>query len=117
MLRNIQASIVSNDLTERVSFVPIMWGEYAGVLADLQHVDLVLASDCLYDSKDFTAFFATVAYLLQKHAGARVIAAYQHRSANRTLEPYLIRFHLACSVLPKSELLGELDPEGECMVA
>ena len=116
VLRNIQASITTNNLNDRVSFVPIMWGEYSGALTDLQYVDLVLASDCLYDSKDFTAFFATVAFLLQKHAGARVIAAYQHRSANRTLEPYLIRFHLACTVLSKAELLGGLDPEGGVML-
>ncbi|XP_059163951.1 histone-arginine methyltransferase METTL23-like isoform X3 [Physella acuta] len=62
-----------------VAVVGITWGEVTSVLTDLPNIDVILSSDCFYDSKDFEDVIMTLSYLLHKTPTAEVWCTYQER--------------------------------------
>ncbi|XP_059163950.1 histone-arginine methyltransferase METTL23-like isoform X1 [Physella acuta] len=77
-----------------VAVVGITWGEVTSVLTDLPNIDVILSSDCFYDSKDFEDVIMTLSYLLHKTPTAEVWCTYQERSSDRSIEYLLDKWQL-----------------------
>ncbi|CAL1542226.1 unnamed protein product [Lymnaea stagnalis] len=82
-----------NDVTE-ISVVGITWGQVTSVLVNLPKLDIVLASDCFYDSKDFEDVVMTLSYVLHRNPNAEVWCTYQERSSERSIEHLLDKWEL-----------------------
>ncbi|GFO38258.1 methyltransferase-like protein 23 [Plakobranchus ocellatus] len=95
-----------NDLPD-IKVVGITWGRISQVLCDLKPLDLILASDCFYDSKDFEDVLMTMAFLLEMSPNAEVWVSYQDRSSERTIQHLLYKWDLSAEELdyPDMDLL------------
>ncbi|BFZ02603.1 hypothetical protein BsWGS_05642 [Bradybaena similaris] len=82
-----------NDLTG-VSVMGLTWGQVTPSLVSLPKVDIILASDCFYDTKDFENVMMTLSYLLHKNPEAEVWCCYQERSSERTVEHLMDKWQL-----------------------
>lgn len=70
----------------------------------LTPIDLVLASDVLYETKDFEAVLATIASILGQNKGSKCWMSYQVRSATRSIVDLLEHWGLSARCLLKSEV-------------
>ncbi|KDO24675.1 hypothetical protein SPRG_10208 [Saprolegnia parasitica CBS 223.65] len=61
--------------------------------------DVVLAADCFYEPDDFEDAVATIARLLALNPTCKAYVAYQLRSVQHTLQPYLARWRLQATQL------------------
>lgn len=59
-------------------------------------LDLVIGSDCLYDTTVFEEVIASVAFLLENNKKASFICSYQVRSSDWSIENLLNKWNLAC---------------------
>jgi len=85
-----------------VKFTPIKYLE----LEKLMPVDIILASDVLYDTKEFDQVLATIRYALDLKPGAKCWMAYQVRSVTRTIVPLLQYWELNVRKLESSTSTG-----------
>ena len=85
----------------------ITWGRFDPDLLTLPNLDLIIASDCFYDSKDFEEIIVTVSYLLDKNHTAEFWCAYQVRSSSRTIEHLLLKWNLQSELLPLTSVGAE----------
>ncbi|KAJ9456266.1 Protein N-methyltransferase NNT1 [Diplonema papillatum] len=67
-------------------------------------VDVVLASDCLYDESVFDAFLFTLSLLLAGKPGCFALVSYQQRDGNQSLDFFFEKWRLTARALP-------VDPE------
>ncbi|XP_072024712.1 histone-arginine methyltransferase METTL23-like [Amphiura filiformis] len=98
-LENCRKSCSANGLVG-VEVVGITWGRFSADVISLPAVDVVLASDCFYDTKDFEDVLATFCYLLNKNKHAQCWVTYQERSSDRSIEHLLTKFDLQCTHIP-----------------
>ncbi|CAG5129034.1 unnamed protein product [Candidula unifasciata] len=82
-----------NGLTD-VSVIGLTWGQVTPALVSLPKVNIILASDCFYDTKDFENVIMTFSYLLHKNPEAEVWCCYQERSSERTVEYLMDKWQL-----------------------
>jgi predicted nicotinamide N-methyase len=87
----------------KVAVIPLTWGVHSPCLINLAPIDIILGSDCFYDSKDFEPIIATVAYLLGKNRQAEFWTTYEVRSVNRSIEHLLSKWNLCCHHVPLSD--------------
>jgi methyltransferase-like protein 23 len=59
-------------------------------------LDLVIGSDCLYDTSVFEEVIASVAFLLENNPKATFICSYQLRSSDWSIENMLKKWNLSC---------------------
>lgn len=59
-------------------------------------LDLVIGSDCLYDTSVFEEVIASVAFLLENNPKATFICSYQLRSSDWSIENLLKKWNLSC---------------------
>lgn len=59
-------------------------------------LDLILGSDCLYDTSVFEDVLASIAFLLQHNPKATFICSYQLRSSDWSIENLLKKWNLEC---------------------
>ena len=97
ILDNLRFNCAANHVEPSCNVVALTWGRFsAGTCADphARDFDFLLAADCLYASRDFDAFFCTVAFLLTdpQAAGARstvrrriLLTVFQERGSGFTL--------------------------------
>ncbi|GLE02546.1 hypothetical protein PINS_up011384 [Pythium insidiosum] len=76
-----EANIALNDVQATASFLPLDWGSLDLVerVNELAQVDIILAADCFYQSKDFESVLATVAIVFRCNPDARFFTTYQLR--------------------------------------
>ncbi|XP_013384377.1 methyltransferase-like protein 23 isoform X2 [Lingula anatina] len=85
---------------KNVHIVGITWGQFSPSLLQLKQVDIVLASDCFYDTKDFEDVIVTMSFLMERNPEAEIWCTYQERSADRSIEHLLQRWQLECTHIP-----------------
>ncbi|CAI8054051.1 Methyltransferase-like protein 23 [Geodia barretti] len=90
----------------RVQILPLSWGVFSPQLLDLPPQDILLASDCFYDSADFEDILATVSYFMDKNRHCKFWTSYQERSSNRSLWALLQRWGLRCEIIPLESVHG-----------
>jgi hypothetical protein len=81
---NMQEQCSLNGL-DRVSIVPIRWG-YFDFDLDVESIDMIIASDCFYDPRDFDDVLATVRYLFDCYKCDSFVTTYHERSEDRNLQ-------------------------------
>ncbi len=77
-LTNCRQSCLVNAV-EDIKIIGVTWGQVNIDLAELGEVDIILSSDCFYDSKDFEDILVTVKYLLNKKQNVQFWTTYQER--------------------------------------
>lgn len=85
--------------------IPVLgltWGMFQPELLKMGRVDIILASDCFYDTKDFEDVIVTVSFLLKRNPGSEFWCTYQERSSNRSIEHLLSKWQLQCLHVPLS---------------
>ncbi|XP_065898415.1 histone-arginine methyltransferase METTL23-like [Dysidea avara] len=112
ILESLRRSCDQNGLND-VKVIPLTWGCFTPSLVSLPPQDVVLASDCLYDTKEFEDVIVTFAYLLEKNPLCEVWMTYQERSSGRSLHHLLSRWELTLTTIPTDHLTGiSLDIDG-----
>ncbi|XP_064406396.1 histone-arginine methyltransferase METTL23-like isoform X1 [Halichondria panicea] len=84
---------------EGMEITEVTWGLFSPTLLTLPPQDVIIASDCFYDSKDFEDVLATVSFLMDKNPSCKFWTTYQERSSNRTLVHLLERWGLEAAVI------------------
>lgn len=104
----------------KCNMIHLAWGNLSTELLQLGQPeccpDLILGSDCFYDSKAFDDLLFTVAYFLAKNPEAVFITSYQERNADRSIWHLLLKWGMdICEVdlptVPESEDSSEDDPD------
>nr|XP_022318895.1 methyltransferase-like protein 23 [Crassostrea virginica] len=97
-LENCRKSCQANGLPD-IPVIGITWGRFNDALLNLSPVDVILGSDCFYDSKDFEDIVVTVSYLIKQNSEAEFWCTYQERSSNRTIDVLLLKWGLECKTV------------------
>ncbi|XP_076074029.1 histone-arginine methyltransferase METTL23-like isoform X1 [Mytilus galloprovincialis] len=92
-LANCAASCEANNLSN-ITIVGIKWGQFTPELLNLQPVDIILGSDCFFDTKDFEDIIVTVAFIMKKRPSTEFWCTYQERSSSRSIEYLLLKWGL-----------------------
>lgn len=79
---------------DNAKFIAITWGRFTKDLVSLQKLDIIMASDCFYDSKDYEDIIVTVSFLLDKNPGAKFWCTYQERSSDESIEELLQKWEM-----------------------
>ena len=106
-LENCKMSISANNLQEKVKIIGLTWGQYSKTLAELEPVDVILSSDCFYDTKDFEDIIVTVVWIIEKAPHAEFWTTYQVRNEERTLQNLLLKWGLECYKIPLESFRAE----------
>ncbi|KAH8363164.1 hypothetical protein KR084_006298 [Drosophila pseudotakahashii] len=95
-LAHIRKSCLANQLQPGVDIdvVGLSWGLLLNSVFRLPPLDLIIAADCFYDPSVFEDIVVTVAFLLERNAGAKFIFTYQERSADWSIEALLKKWKL-----------------------
>ncbi|XP_033100653.1 methyltransferase-like protein 23 isoform X2 [Anneissia japonica] len=99
-LENCRRSCRENYIEDQVSVVGITWGQYSPALINIPQVDIVLASDCFYDEKDFQDIVVTIAFILNRNQNAKCWVTYQERSSDYSIVHLLRKWKLRCCHIP-----------------
>ncbi|KAK3098758.1 hypothetical protein FSP39_022818 [Pinctada imbricata] len=91
----------ANGLTD-VQVLHLNWGRIDHTLLSLPKVDIILASDCFYDEKDFEDIVVMVAFIIEQNPTAEFWCTYQERSSDRNIEFLLNQWDLVCEQIPLS---------------
>ncbi|XP_064619025.1 histone-arginine methyltransferase METTL23-like [Lineus longissimus] len=105
-LQNARRSADLNGL-QNVKVLGIRWGQFDPDLLELDPIDIILGSDCFYDTKDFEDIIVTVAFLMDKNPQAVFWTTYQERSCDRSIEYLLKKWGLRCSEVRLSDFGGD----------
>lgn len=98
-LENCQRSCDVNG-QKSIKVMGITWGQFTPNLFKLPKVDIILGSDCFYDTKDFDDILATVSFLIEKNTEAKFWTTYQERSSSRSIEDLLKKWGLRGVEIP-----------------
>ncbi|XP_022095358.1 methyltransferase-like protein 23 isoform X2 [Acanthaster planci] len=79
-LDNCLKSCRANGLEGKVDLLGLTWGEFSPTIFQLPQFDVILASDCFYDSRDFENIMATLHFFLDRNSDAKCWTTYQERS-------------------------------------
>lgn len=90
----------ANNGLENVSVIGITWGLFSPELLNLPPVDVILASDCFYDSKDFDDIFVTLSFIFEKNDKCEFWCTYQIRSTDKSIAYLLERWNFTCDHIP-----------------
>lgn len=105
-LENCHRSCKANDVAD-INIVPITWGVFGPQLLQLPPADIILGSDCFYDTKDFEDVLVTIAFLLKQNVWGEFWCTYQKRSATRSIEFYLRKWNLQAREVAVSSFCDE----------
>lgn len=98
-LENCRQSCHANGQTA-IQVVGITWGQFTPNLLKLPKADIILGSDCFYDTKDFDDILATVSFLMVKNYQAKFWSTYQERSSSHSIEDLLKKWGLKGIQIP-----------------
>ncbi|GAB1602949.1 methyltransferase-like protein 23 [Argonauta hians] len=87
--------------------IGITWGLFSPELINLDRVDIILASDCFYNLKDFEDILLTVSFILEKNTRCQFWCTYQERSSDQTIELLLKRWGLKCCQVPLAKFQAD----------
>jgi predicted nicotinamide N-methyase len=104
LIENIEIQAKKNKITN-CEFIDLDWRqiplEFIKKIEDLPSLELILASDVLYDSKLTTTFFSIISLILHYHPKAILLLAYQER-VEKTFKQELIRWNLKCELVQRN---------------
>ncbi|KAL3876319.1 hypothetical protein ACJMK2_034181 [Sinanodonta woodiana] len=106
-LENCQQTCRANNL-QNISILGITWGCFGPHLLKLGKVDIILGSDCFYDTKDFEDVIMTVSFILERNKDAEFWSTYQERSSERSIEHLLLKWGLHCRQIPLSSFDADI---------
>lgn len=98
-LDNCRKSCLANG-QDAIQVVGITWGQFTPNLLNLPKADIILGSDCFYDTKDFDDILATVSFLMEKNFQAKFWSTYQERSSSHSIEDLLKKWELKAIQIP-----------------
>ncbi|XP_037084518.1 methyltransferase-like protein 23 [Pollicipes pollicipes] len=101
LLANCERALELNGVSARA--LGLSWGLVSPELLQLPPLDFVLGSDVFYDEPLFEDVLRTVAFLLEASPRAQFVFTYQERSADRCLEPLLVKWRLRARQVPLAE--------------
>ncbi|XP_067950588.1 histone-arginine methyltransferase METTL23-like [Watersipora subatra] len=108
VLQNCQSTVESQGYSD-MQVCGLTWGHFSPQLLNLRcKVDLIIAADCFYSSKDFEPVLVTVAYLLETNMAAEFWCTYQVRSADRSFDFFFEKWQLKCTYVPLSEFTEDI---------
>ncbi|XP_077979862.1 histone-arginine methyltransferase METTL23-like [Glandiceps talaboti] len=107
-LQNCKRSCEVNDLQD-VSVEGITWGEFSPNMFTLPAIDLLLAADCFYDTKDFENVIVSVNFLLKSNPRAKFWCTYQERNSDWSIESLLNKWKLECKHITLSSFEADGD--------
>ena len=99
-LDNCYQSCLANNVQNEVKVIGLTWGQFDPGLITLCPIDIILGSDCFYDSKDFEDILMTVSFLMDRNPKCEFWTTYQDRSSDRTIEQLLNKWNLSCKQIP-----------------
>ena len=82
------------------------WGIWCSELSNLPKLDVILASDCLFDPSVFEDFLWTLAYLLEKNTEASCFLTYQIRNTDWTIDWLLEKYELTAANIDLTDFHG-----------
>ncbi|XP_074647189.1 histone-arginine methyltransferase METTL23-like isoform X3 [Tubulanus polymorphus] len=97
--KNAQDSCELNNILD-IPVLSITWGIFHPDILNIGAVDIILGSDCFYDTKDFEDILVTVSYILEENPSAEFWTTYQERSADRNITQLLHKWNLKCTHIP-----------------
>ena len=99
-------TIQLNDLisSENVKFLNYNWGSISPLLHDVGSIDLIIASDCFYESYQFELLIKTVAYLIKLNKDASFVFSYPLRDALKSLRWILKEYNLHGFLIHKDQV-------------
>lgn len=80
--------------------MPFTWGHITDRLLAVPPLDIVLAADVLYDSKDFDDVLASICALGRRNSKLLALIGYQHRSVSKSLGAALLQWGMRAEVAP-----------------
>lgn len=94
-------SCKANDLSD-IQVHGITWGKLDNSLLGLglNNLDMIIASDCFYNTKDFEDVIVTVSFLMKKYKTTEFVFTYQERSSSRSIEYLLDKWKLTGEEIP-----------------
>lgn len=102
-LENCQRSCDANG-QKSVKVIGITWGQFTPNIFKLPKADIIIGSDCFYDTKDFDDILATVSFLIERNMNkAKFWTTYQERSSSRSIEDLLKKWGLHGVEIPLKE--------------
>ncbi|CAH0473640.1 unnamed protein product [Peronospora belbahrii] len=106
---NAETNIRLNGIEDRAEFISLAWGDMHvsdAILSVFQTVQVILAADCFYQSKDFEKVLATVALVCRcsLSSSCTFYFTYQLRSLNESIAPLLSRWGLVAKSIATSNL-------------
>lgn len=105
------ANCCATNSLDNLPVIGITWGLFSPELISLPPMDIILVSDCFYDSKDFDDIFVTLSYILEKNDKCEIWCTYQIRSTDKSLAYHLEQWNLTCVYIP----LSSFEANGPCV--
>ncbi|KAJ7372631.1 Methyltransferase-like protein 23 [Desmophyllum pertusum] len=115
-LENCRRSCCANG-QDSVKVVGITWGQFSPNLLKLTKADIILGSDCFYDTKDFDDILATVSFLMDKNHQAMFWTTYQERSSSRSIEDLLKKWGLKGVQIPLEDFNADHGNVGDSNIS
>ncbi|KAK2169426.1 hypothetical protein LSH36_10g11014 [Paralvinella palmiformis] len=103
---NCQKACAANNLESSIRVIGLTWGQFSPDLVQIGPLDVILGSDCFYNSKDFEDIIVTVSYLLDKNPQCEFWTTYQERSSDRTILPLLEKWNMYSRSIPLKDFDG-----------
>jgi len=100
-----QKNVELNGLGDKIKVIGLTWGLFLHPITKLKNqLDLIIGSDCFFDTSVFEDLIATVAYLLENNPSAKFLTTYQERSSDWNIEILLTKWGLKCQHIPLNDL-------------
>ncbi|KAL4230206.1 Methyltransferase-like protein 23 [Mactra antiquata] len=102
-LQTSKKSCEANDVKD-IKLHGLTWGQINETMIklDIDKIDVIISSDCFYDTKDFDDIIFTVAFLIEKYKATEFVFTYQERSSSRCIEHLLDRWNFTGVQVPLS---------------
>lgn len=97
--------------TDRLLLAELDWGCFdPGVVHDLAaRVNVIIASDCLYDEREYDCFFALAREFRSANPGLEIYAAYEDRGALDCIGNYAACYGFALDEEENAKFWDELE--------
>ncbi|ESO84936.1 hypothetical protein LOTGIDRAFT_168192 [Lottia gigantea] len=74
--QNCRRTCLDNNIKD-IPVIGLTWGEFNPSLLELGNIDIILASDCFYETKDFEEVIVTVSFILKRNPLCEFWCTYQ----------------------------------------
>ncbi|DBA02821.1 TPA: hypothetical protein N0F65_006611 [Lagenidium giganteum] len=110
--RNVELNLALNHVTDTAQYLALDWG-VLGMTEEswkvMEHVDVLLAADCLYQSEDIDNLMATVALVFRFNPRCKLFMTYQLRDPSLSLVPQLLRWNMRARTIDMTPFIPTPD--------